>query len=58
MQIRIRFKRLGGHIHCRFFLAKRPGSTFAKCGDLCFTVDEWDGVRAMLHAVEFIEDEA
>jgi hypothetical protein len=39
--IRIRYKILGGHVHCRVFTGLEHGHTFAKCGDLVFTLEEW-----------------
>jgi hypothetical protein len=39
--VRIYFKVLGGHVHCRVF------TTGSKCGDLVFTVKEWPWVRAL-----------
>ena len=58
MVIRIRYKQLGGHIHCRVFTAKAKNMTFAKVGDLIFSESEWDNVRDMLQsAIEFLPDQ-
>jgi hypothetical protein len=56
MVMRIRFRKLGGHYHCRVFTASTQGGTFAKCGDLCFSEDEWDAVRRVIRA-EFVDDD-
>ena len=58
MIIRIRYKKLGGHYHCRVFTAKAKNMTFAKSGDLVFDEAEWDSIRDMLNsACEFLPDE-
>lgn len=55
--IRIRWKKLGGHIHCRVFTSQTYDGTFAKNGDLVFDEQEWPEVKYKLSlAVEFIED--
>ena len=51
---------MGGHVHCRLFTSKAQNQTFAKCGDLVFSEDEWQEVRKKLAAngvVEFLEEE-
>ncbi len=59
MIIRWRYKILGGHVHVRVFTSKAHNFTFAKCGDLCFGVSEWNDVRDQLYrAVEFIPEES
>lgn len=59
MVIRIRWKKLGGHIHCRVFTSRGKAFTFAKAGDLCFDESEWDAVRDSLNGVvEFAEEPA
>lgn len=58
--IRIRWKKLGGHYHCRFFTAPAQGQTFAKCGDLVFDEHEWRAVKGRLQQgadIEFLEDQ-
>jgi hypothetical protein len=45
MHIRLRFKKLGGHFHCRLFTAEHAHTTYAKCGDLVFSEREWPEVR-------------
>ena len=57
MIIRIRYRILGGHVHCRVFTAKAKNLTFAKCGDLVFDEREWNEVRDLLHsACEFLQE--
>ena len=57
MIIRIRYRLLGGHVHCRVFTGKAKNMTFAKVGDLIFSQDEWDDVRDQLHrTVEFVPE--
>ena len=60
MIIRIRYKLIGGHVHCRVFTAKAKNLTFAKAGDLTFAHGEWqDVVDVLQSAVEFLpEDDA
>ena len=41
MIFRIRYKKLGGHIHCRFFEAEDHTKTFSKNGDLVFDEKSW-----------------
>lgn len=41
MHLRIRYKRLGGHVHMRLFTAPHADHTHAKIGDLCVSLDEW-----------------
>lgn len=48
MLMRIRYKKLGGHYHCRVFTARgNIDSTFAKCGSVVFDEREWPEVRAL-----------
>lgn len=53
--IRIRWKKLGGHYHCRVFTSQMQNGTYAKNGELVFDEQEWPEVRELLRAV-FIED--
>lgn len=58
--MRLRFKRLGGHVHCRLFTAPATmDRTFAKNGDLTFSIEEWPSVRLRLEQahVEVLEEE-
>ena len=55
MIIRMRPKKLGGHVHCDVFIGKAKNMTFAKSGDLVLREEEWDEFRNQLNsAVEFI----
>ena len=59
--IRIRYKILGGHVHCRVFTAEAQELTYGKCGDLIFGVKEWlsGGVKdALARIAQVIEEEA
>lgn len=55
--IRIRYRKQGGHYHCRLFTSQNYNGTFAKCGDLVFDEREWPEVRDKLSRCEFINDE-
>lgn len=44
---RLRYKVLGGHVHCRVYTAPR-GLAFAKAGDLVFALAEWPHVAEVL----------
>ena len=56
--IRIRYKKLGGHIHCRVFTSQNgPGYTYANCGSLVFDEREWPEVQDKLSRCELINDE-
>ena len=49
--MRVYFKILGGHVHCRVF------TTGSKCGDLVFTVEEWPEVTGFwMSDAQFIEE--
>ena len=57
MIIRVRYRKLGGHYHCRVFTGIAKNMTFAKCGDLVFAEGEWDMIRKMLtSACEFLPE--
>jgi hypothetical protein len=56
--IRIRYEQKGAHIHCRLFTAKGDGFTFAFCGGMVFSEEEWNDVRDMWNGtVEFVPEE-
>ena len=59
MVIRICYKQLGGHIHCRVFSAKAKNMTFALHGVLVFSEGrEWDTFRDIMQsAIEFLPEE-
>lgn len=52
MILRIRYKKLGGLVHCRVFTARDVNQTFAKCGDLVFFENEWPAVQLLLSKVQ------
>lgn len=39
--IRIRYRQLGGHVHCRVFTGRGEGFAWAKAGDLVFDETAW-----------------
>lgn len=55
--IRIRYKQLGGHFHCRLFTSQNAHGTYANCGELVFDEREWADVRDKLSRCEWISDE-
>lgn len=59
--LRIRYEKLGGHVHCRVF-SKRDsdGDTFALTGKLVLSVPEFEDLRSMLSThdnIVFLEDD-
>lgn len=58
--LRLRYAKAGGHVHCRLFSARDPRQTYAKCGDLTFSEDEWpDAASRLRHAgIEVLEEDA
>lgn len=54
--IRIRFKKLGGHYHCRVFTSQNFNGTYANCGELTFDEREFIGVKDKLGRCEWIDD--
>ena len=56
MRMRIRWTKLGRHIHCRVFTAKTADGTFAKCGELVFDEEEWPEIARLFRNAEFLED--
>ena len=57
MVMRVRYKKLGGHYHCRVFTARLANTTYAKCGELVFDEREWDDVRQLMSGAEFLPEE-
>lgn len=58
MVIRLRYRQLGGHVHCRVFTAPFIDHTFAKVGDLIFDEREWPTVQNLLASkIEFLPEE-
>ena len=55
--IRIRFKKLGGHYHCRLFTGQNYDGTFANCGELTFDEREFADVKGTLDRCEWIADD-
>jgi len=55
--IRIRWNKLGGHIHCRVFTSQNVNGTFAKNGDLVFDEFEWPDILDKFSRAQFVEDE-
>ena len=55
---RVRYKQLGGHIHCRVFSAENPFGTFAKLGDLTMDERDWDSFRAQIGSAWQLVNEA
>jgi hypothetical protein len=55
--MRVRYKKMGGHYHCRIFTAKEWHLTFANCGELCFSEDEWESVKSIMGGAEFVNDQ-
>jgi hypothetical protein len=45
---RLRFKQLGGHIHCRLFQAAVAGHTWQKNGDLVFDEPGWRSFQSVI----------
>lgn len=61
-QFRVRYALQGGHVHCRFFSRKMPGSTFAKLGEFVVTKGaEFRDLVVMMDAgpvhCEFVQEE-
>ena len=42
MVFKLRYRKLGGHVHVRFFSAPTRNETFGKNGDLTFRENEWE----------------
>lgn len=56
MSIKVRWKKLGGHIHCDVFTAKAPNMTYANCGGLVFDEREWPTIRNLLFGNTILEE--
>ena len=54
--LRVRYRTLGGHVHCRVFTAATRTGTFTNCGTLVFTVDEFPTVMTLMRGAEFLPD--
>lgn len=55
--IRIRYKKVGGHFHCRLFTARIANGTYANCGNLTFNEAEFANVREKLARCEWIPED-
>ena len=54
--LRIRWRKLGGHYHCRLFIGV-PGQTFANVGECILDEVDWVQIETMLrHSHEFINE--
>lgn len=49
MIFRLRFKQLGGHVHCRLFQALSPSHTWQKNGEIVFDERGWESFAALMH---------
>jgi hypothetical protein len=55
--VRIYYKKLGAHYHCRVFTGTLPDGTFAKSGDLVFRESEWAALQDLWWGVaEFLPE--
>ncbi len=41
MHWKIKHQLLGGHVHIDFFVTPHKEGTYANCGHLCMTKDDW-----------------
>lgn len=48
MILRVRYRRVGGHVRCSVYIAPAPDQTFALTGELTFRNEEWPQVREKL----------
>lgn len=56
--LKVYWKQLGGHIHCRVFSGKSQHVTHGKNGDLIFDLTEWrDGVALALYRIADVAPE-
>lgn len=54
--MRVRYKKQGGHYHCRVFTAHVPTGTYEKNGDLVFDERQWEEAKRILSGCEFLEE--
>lgn len=54
--IRIRYKKQGGHFHCRLFTSQVANGTYANCGELVFDEREFVDVQDKLSRCQWIDD--
>ena len=55
MTFRVRYEKLGGHVHCSLFSARHSMAMFVKCGDFVLRDHEFDTYRRACPGVEFKE---
>ena len=58
VEMRLRFKQKGSHVHCRLFTAPGKNLTFTNCGELVFSEAEWNDVKITFECggAEVLED--
>lgn len=47
MHLRIRYKLMGHHVHCRVFCGEVADQAHGLAGDLCFRRDEWEALKML-----------
>lgn len=53
----VKYETIGGHTHCEFFSAQRPGATWAKSGNFVLRNEDMPDLRkAMLHIYVMFEE--
>jgi hypothetical protein len=58
MVIRVRYRPIAQHMHCRVFTASAPHLAFTKVGDLIVNEHDWPAVRQLLgSACEWVEED-
>ena len=57
MSIRLYWKKLGGHVHCRLFTAPAKYQTHGKAGNLVFAEGEWPMVRSAFESIGEVLEE-
>jgi hypothetical protein len=58
MHLRLYYRQLGGHVHCRLFSAPQKGVTHAKNGDLVFDEVEWPAVCEAFSRIADVKPES
>ena len=54
--LRLRYRKLGGHYHCRVFTGMSNG-TLAKCGELVFDQADWDQIARLFRDAQIVPEE-
>jgi hypothetical protein len=57
MIFRLRYRMLGGHVHCRLFAGTHEGA-LGKCGDLVMRIEEFELFKAAASFIQFREEES